>query len=205
MRKLLVVPFFAFACTGPEPLALDRGTAPLAPARSPIQHLVVIVQENHSTDAYFGSWCTAPTGSNPSCTSGPACCEAAPARDPGTGDPAVPLTDLTNAAYSPNHTQACENVEMNGGRMDLYVSASCGSPLNFSQAGSAVAQYRSWAQQYALADRYFQPVSGASSSNDMYFSTARFMFVDNVYEPQAIGAVCSAARAGLGTPKATRQ
>ena len=65
--------------------------------------------------------------------------------------------------------------------MDLYVSAPCGSSLNFSYASSAVAQYRSWAQQYALADRYFQPLSGATSSNDMYFATARFMFVDNAY------------------------
>jgi phospholipase C len=191
MRRFLVAPFFALACGGS--LALDGGAEALS-ARSPIQHLIVVVQENHSFDAYFGTWCTAATGSNPSCTSGTACCEAAPARDPGTFDLPVPLNDITNAAYSPNHTQACENVEMDGGRMDMYVSASCGSPLNFSQASSAVAQYRSWAQQYALADRYFQPVSGASSSNDMYFATARFMFLDNTYEPQAIGAFCSLNR-----------
>jgi hypothetical protein len=53
-----------------------------------------------------------------------------------------------------------------------------------------VAQYRAWARQYALADRYFQPLSGASSSNDMYFATARYLFTDNTWEPAAIGAGC---------------
>src|SRR4051794_12519847 len=45
---------------------------------SPIRHVVLIVQENHTFDSYFGRWCTAPAGSNPSCTMGRACCEAAP-------------------------------------------------------------------------------------------------------------------------------
>jgi phospholipase C len=163
----------------------------LGPA-SKIQHVVVVVQENKSFDSYFGTWCTAPTGSNPTCTSGASCCEAAPSRDPGSGDLPWPLVDVENATYSPNHNRDCEDPEMNGGKMDAYVTASCGSPRNFAQApASLVAPYRNWASTYAIADRYFQPTSGASSSNDMYFASARFMFLDNTYEPNAIGKGCS--------------
>src|SRR6185436_9847786 len=45
---------------------------------SAIRHLVVIVQENHTFDNYFGRYCSARPGSNPTCTEGPACCEAGP-------------------------------------------------------------------------------------------------------------------------------
>jgi phospholipase C len=40
---------------------------------SKIDHLVVIVQENHTFDTHFGHYCTAPSGSQPTCTAGRAC------------------------------------------------------------------------------------------------------------------------------------
>lgn len=198
MRKPSTFAGLAILCTtaaacsaAPSPESAGQTAEALGPA-SAIQHVVVIVQENKSFDDYFGTWCTAPTGSNPTCTSGPGCCEAAPSRDPGSGVWPWPLTDTENALYSPNHNQSCENPEMDGGKMDAYVTASCGSMQNFAQSpGSLVSQYRTWAGDYALADRYFQPVSGASSSNDMYFATAKFMFLDNADEPDAIGKSCS--------------
>jgi len=105
------------------------------------------------------------------------------------------LTDSLNGSFDPNEDQACQVDEMDGGRMDRYVNASCGHYANFAYApASLVATYRSWAGQYALADRYFQPVAGASSSNDMYFALSRFAFVDDTYEPRAIGHGCSTNR-----------
>src|SRR5437868_4612968 len=74
---------------------------------SSIAHLVVVIQENHSFDTYFGRYCTAPSGSNPSCTEGPACCEAGPSRDPSGASP-VTLSDKENESYDPRHTRACE-------------------------------------------------------------------------------------------------
>src|SRR5437764_6390834 len=165
-RSALVLALAA-ACGGG---ASNQEVQEIAPTTSAIRHVVVIVQENHSFDAYFGTYCTAPVGSAPECVNGPACCEAAPAADPGTGSGSVPLTDAQNGAWSPNHSQICEALEEHGGAMDGYVSAPfCGSPNNFSLAdGATVAQYRAWAEKYALADRYFQPILGASSANDMY-------------------------------------
>ena len=88
-----------------------------------IQHLVVIVQENHTFDSYFGRWCTAPTGSAPTCTTGPACCEAGPAMDPGSTTAPSTLNDAFNAARDPDHTQACETTEIDGGKMDGFVTS----------------------------------------------------------------------------------
>jgi hypothetical protein len=96
---------------------------------SKIEHVVVIVQENHTFDTYFGHYCQAKAGSNPSCTSGPKCCEAAPETITahfsgpailGGGDtPILPvrLTDNSNTVYGAdrNHDSACEYLEMTCG------------------------------------------------------------------------------------------
>ena len=78
---------------------------------------MLIVQENHSFDSYFGRYCTAPTGSNPTCMQGPSCCEAAPTTDPSGASPKS-LDDTENAAYDPNHTQVCELDEIDDGKAD---------------------------------------------------------------------------------------
>jgi phospholipase C len=163
-----------------------------AAAGPKIEHLVVIVQENHTFDSYFGQWCTAPAGSAPTCTEGPSCCEAGPSLDPGSQKPFSVLNDAFNAARDPDHTQACELTEIDGGKMDGFVTSSvCGSVDNFAYADSTVQAYWTLAAESALADRYFQPVVGQSSSNDMYLARAQFVFLDNEYEPEAIGASCS--------------
>ncbi len=162
------------------------------PAMTAIRHVVLIVQENHTFDTYFGRYCTAPTGSNPTCTTGPGCCEAAPATDP-TGAMPVPLDDTENAAYDPNHTQACEQSEMHGGAMDGYTTGtSCSDGRNFALVpAGGLATYRGYADRWALADRYFQPIVGQSSSNDMYFAVARRVFTDNSFAPLAVGHGCA--------------
>ncbi len=159
--------------------------------RSKIAHVVLIVQENHTFDAYFGAYCKAASGSNPTCTSGPSCCEAAPAKDPSGASP-VTLDDSENATYDPNHTQPCELGEIDDGKMDRFVTGtSCSSGQNFAIAPVQVAQpYWDLASQNALADRWFQPIAGQSSSNDMYFATAHWVFTDNAYQPASNGHGC---------------
>ena len=160
---------------------------------SKIDHVVVVIQENHTFDNYFGRYCTAPTGSAPTCTDGPSCCEAGPAHEPSGASPMI-LDDVSNAASDPNHTQSCELAEANGGAMDRYVTGAgqCSDPKHFAYADPAVvAPYTTLAAGGALADRYFQPLSGQSSSNDMYFARAQFVFTDNDFKPEAIGKECS--------------
>src|SRR5690348_11338463 len=153
MRGALLI-LFLVACGSPrrKPGSCD-GPCPA----SKIDHLVVIVQENHTFDTYFGRYCTAPTGSAPTCTDGPACCEAAPATDPSGASPMV-LDDAENGNYDPDHTQACELAEADGGKMDHYVTGApnCSDPRHFAYADpSVVAPYYQLAKDGALADRYF--------------------------------------------------
>ncbi|HUJ61839.1 MAG TPA: alkaline phosphatase family protein [Kofleriaceae bacterium] len=160
---------------------------------SSIDHVVIIIQENHTFDSYFAHYCTAAPGSAPTCASGPGCCEAGPVTDPSGATPVV-LDDAANAAYDPDHTQGCELEEADGGAMDRYVTGapSCSDPRNFAYADPAVVQpYYELATAGALADHYFQPISGQSSSNDMYLARAQFVFLDDDYKPDAIGQNCS--------------
>jgi phospholipase C len=169
-----------------------------APATPKVEHLVVIVQENHTFDSYFGKWCTAPSGSDPTCTKGPSCCEEGPSLDPGSQTTVSTLNDAFNGGRDPNHLQACEVTEIDGGKMDGFVtSAVCGSSENFAYADSTVQAYWTYAQNGALADHYFQAMAGASTGNDMYLARAQFVFVDNEYEPEAIGATCSTTSATM--------
>ena len=188
------------AACGPIPEVSHNATPPPDAGPLPdgvfsssnIRHVVVIVQENHTFDAYFGRYCTAKPGSAPSCTDGPSCCEAAPAVDPSGASP-VSLDDCENAVYDPDHTQGCELAEMNGGRMDRYVrGAGCSNGKNFALAApEAVKTYTDLATANALADRYFQPVAGSTSSNDMYFAGARYVFTDNQEKPDSAGKDCT--------------
>ncbi|HEY2745917.1 MAG TPA: alkaline phosphatase family protein, partial [Polyangia bacterium] len=151
------------------------------------------MQENHTFDSYFGRWCTAATGSSPTCTDGgAACCERAPDADPSGHAPIV-LDDAANAKFDPDHTFSCESDEVDGGKMDHFVdSARCGDARNFAYADSSTVQpYWDLAAGGALADAWFQPTLGQSSSNDMFLFGASFIFLDNTVEPAAPGAECS--------------
>jgi phospholipase C len=221
-----------------------------------IEHVVVIVQENHTFDAYYGRYCKAPAGSNPTCTTGPDCCEAAPDSVDGhsTGHAMSPmsLTDATNTidphGLDRNHDSVCEYLEMDCAgvkddgspdlgetgaddpkascKMDRYIDATlgtvaglvskaggggaeaggsnCGSNLGIglsltasnwaiADPESEVPLYRDYAKQGAIGDRYFQPVVGQTSSNDMFLATAQFEFRDNTWFPKVAGSACQAA------------
>jgi phospholipase C len=84
---------------------------------------------------------------------------------------------------------------MNGGAMDKYTTGtSCSDARNFAIAGSEVQPYHDYAGRFAIADRYFQPIVGQSSSNDMYLAAADYVFTDNAYEPASNGHGCSLTR-----------
>jgi phospholipase C len=191
------------AMAAPDMTPLPLCTGDDCTTTSSIKHLVVVVQENHTFDTYFGKYCTAAAGTSPTCTTGPACCEAMPATEPGGASPVInDDTDNSNLFNDRNHYHNCEVAEIDGGKMDHYVTGAatvdgnpCSAASNFAYVPTALAQpYFDFAAGNALADRYFQPYAGQSSANDMYFARAQFVFVDNTYGPNAIGKNCP----GLG-------
>ncbi|MFO0746176.1 MAG: alkaline phosphatase family protein [Myxococcota bacterium] len=165
---------------------------PVYPTSSKIEHLVLIVMENHTFDSYFARWCTAATGSAPDCTEGHGCCEAGPDT---VGISPMILDDSTNGQEDRNHDYDCELDEINGGAMDRFVFGlpGCAKPANFAYAelGGPAAPYHDLAVAGALADHWFQPVVGQTSSNDMFFARAGYVFKDNDAGPSSIGKTCS--------------
>ncbi len=172
--------------------------------QSAIRHVVLIVEENHTFDTYFGLYCTAAAGSSPTCTTGAACCEGAPALEPGGAAP-LPLDDTSNETYDRDHDRVCEVAQIDGGLMDHYVTGSnvfpgaiesvytynCSDPHNWTLAdASTVGAYWTYADSGALADRYFQPTIGSTSANDMYLAVAEWQFDDNSDRPFTIGSGC---------------
>jgi phospholipase C len=177
---------------GSAPMCTDGGAGGTG-----VAHVIIVIQENHTFDAYFGTYCTAAPGSSPTCTAGPSCCEAAPAKDPSGASPTA-LDDTENGVWDPNHQQVCELAEIDSGMMDRYVAnndpnapAMCADPRNWAIATAAVVKpYHDLATSGAIADRYFQSIAGQSSSNDMYFAVAKEVFIDNAYKPNALGQNC---------------
>ncbi len=208
LGSAVLIPAWIAACAcQPEPGGLPDGEASdgaLADAgsiecagpcpASAVKYLVVVIQENHTFENHFGRYCTAATGSNPSCSAGPTCCEAGPATDP-SGSSAAVLDDTANGSWSPDHSRACEAGEIDDGGMDKFVSGTaCSSPGNFAYADpTTIRPYWTLAGQYAIDDRYFQSVVGASSANDVFLARAGWEFDDNAFGPQnAIGTFCNA-------------
>lgn len=207
MKQALWIVALAAACA--KPIELNH-----PPSSSNIKHLVVIVQENHTFDSYFGRYCEAPTGSNPTCTDGATCCERGPDTAPGTTIGPVELNDALNGSFDPNHEQQCELREIGDGGMDHFLDAlptcedpgsvgfgsPCGCQKNFAYAtGAEVQPYWTLAKNGALADRYFQPIAGQSSSNDMYLARAAYVFTDNDLRPDALGNSCGLSLSPSGS------
>jgi phospholipase C len=154
-------------------LSLSPTAHAAPPVKSKIQHLIVVIQENHSFDSYFGRYCTGPA--DVKCTAGAACCEKAPESELGVKAVPSDLTDENNFCVDICHVQSCEVPH-------LSYPAQTGMSFRYAKA-SAASYYWNLASGSALADRYFQPVAGASSSNDVYFARAGYGFKDNNIAP----------------------
>jgi phospholipase C len=170
MRKLalqLLVTYVVAGCSGPP----DDGVAPapstnesaLARAGSmPIQHVIVIVKENHTFDNYFGSFPGA---------DGNAICQTAGGAIPFPHAPDRTTRDLC-------HEHGCSVTEWNGGAMDGWDLVSGnnqnGDHLAWAQYHeSDIPNYWAYARQYTLADRFFANVLGPSFPGHMMVLAAQ--------------------------------
>ena len=170
------------ACVWPTIARADSEPAP----RTPIKHLVVIFQENHSFDQYFATY---PVALNP--PGQPAFCAR-----PGT--PSVNGLTPTLIERNPNssrpfridrtqaytcdqdHEYTAEQRARNGGLMDQFPRFDAQPPTNARQFcraspsgqwdtvmgyfdGNTVTAYWNYAQHFALSDNHFATMSGQST------------------------------------------
>jgi phospholipase C len=162
----ILVGFLVLAQMG---LAMPVQAAPEPPAKTPIQHLIVEMQENHTFDNYFGTYPGA--DGIPAGTKMPV--------DPtnlaaGTVEPfhigSYPIEDLS-------HSGATFRTQWDQGRMDGFISA-----LNaLNENGKLtmgyyndqdIPYYWNLADQFVLFDRFFSSARDGSFANHMYWVAA---------------------------------
>lgn len=201
--------------------AADTGPAP----KTPIRHLVVLFQENHSFDAYFGTY---PNALNPP---GQPAFRARPrtpasngltptllARNPNTSPP-FRIDRLQSFTCDQDHAYTSELKAHNGGLMDRFVQFGAEGPLNAREFchksatgawdtvmgyfdGNTVTALWNYAQHFALSDNSYATMSGQSTRGALNLA-AGDTFGVLCGPPSAVyGAVpeCGTAAASAATP-----
>lgn len=148
-----------------------------APTTTPIKHLIVIMQENHTFDNYFGTYPGA--DGLPANTQMPI-----NPNDPSAGfvTPfhigSYPIQDLS-------HSSATFTAQYNDGQMNGFVSALNQRKQNGKLAmgyydGTDLPYYWNMADNYVLFDRLFSSARDGSFANHMYWVAAAPPATDNV-------------------------
>ncbi|HVB95186.1 MAG TPA: alkaline phosphatase family protein [Nitrososphaerales archaeon] len=119
-----------------------------ASTANPIQHVVVIVQENHTFDNYFGTFPGANGIQN----------------DPATVQP----FHLTGQVFDLCHSTACGHEAYDTGKMDGFLRAEGSNETFGHYTQSDIPYYWSLAQNYTLFDNYFTSAMGPSLPNHLY-------------------------------------
>jgi phospholipase C len=134
----------------PSPAAVHRRTIA---TRWPIQHVVVLMQENQSFDHLFGTF--------------PGVDGARWGWDHGAR---VPLTHMT-AQRIPDlpHCWTCAVTSWDGGRMDGFDQSAVSRRYAYTYyARSDEPNYWAWAERYVLHDHFFSAARGPSYPNHLY-------------------------------------
>ncbi len=165
----------------PAPTGSGSGGIPVSIGPSKIKHVVFVVQENRSFDNIFGGldqngkpFPGADTVSNPN--------PGEPTPHDHHGNPVKMQQGLLEECYSPAHDHPESVEEVNGGQMngfdlDIVTTLGCakGTPppdyVYRYVKEAEVAPYWAMGEQYAIADRMYEPL-GASSFTPHLFSVA---------------------------------
>ena len=136
-------------------------TNPPPDGKFPIEHIIVVVKENHTFDNYFGSFPGAEGTQTAQTSTGPL----------AVGRPPVQLTrDLC-------HEHSCALADWNHGGMDhwdLGDTKNASDQLAFAQYIEAdIPNYWQYARHYTLADHFFSGMLGPSFPGHMFILAAQ--------------------------------
>jgi phospholipase C len=139
--------------------------APRSSTATPIKHVIIIMQENHSFDNYFGTYPTANgTLVTPITSQLPAV----------NGIPDGVCLPFLTSCISPSLTTAPDPANPREGQVvyeDDYANNGTGFPANSGEQSMVYFDYHSipaywdYAEEYGLADNYFAPVLGETNAN----------------------------------------
>ncbi len=119
---------------------------PTRPANTPIQHVIVIMKENHTFDNYFGQY--------------PGVDGATTVTIDGTAQPPPAASDRP---ADMNHSFDSAHKAFDNGKMDQFTAAGY---AQYNQNDLSV--YWTYAQQFTLFDHYFTSVMGPSTPNHLF-------------------------------------
>jgi phospholipase C len=146
-------------------LLLPSSAAAVTPA-TPIEHLVVLMQENHTFDNYFGTF--------PGADGLPSdVCQPLDVTDPSQGC-IKPYHINQPRTSDPDHSSQAAREAYNDGLMDGFAAAQVNRNLDPRATmgywdGNDLPLYWNLATDYTLADRFFSSALGASQTNHMFW------------------------------------
>jgi phospholipase C len=160
-------------------LQLTGGAArppPAAPAQTPgrIDHILFLIQENHSFDNYFGTYPGA---------------EGLPQGvklplQPGEPPAVAPFHFTTPLTHDMSHAYAVCRAAIDDGKMDGFIPAEKSTDTMGYYDGSDIPNYWAYAQHFTLADHFFSSLAGPSLPNHLYTVAAQSGgVVQNLKEP----------------------
>jgi len=133
-------------------------------AQTPIQHIVIIVKENHTFDNYFGAY-TCPDGTN--CVNGT---QTGQVRVKGKAQ-TIPLNVFQDTPPDYSHGWGNAQKAEDGGAMDLFNQGPCSTATYtcYQEAQrSNISDYWAYADNFVLDDNAWSSLSGPSFPNHMY-------------------------------------
>ena len=134
---------------------VGRSVAPT----SPIEHIVVVLQENHTFDQYFGTY-PGVEGTVGKTIRLPATSGGAPA--------VAPFHDTSLTPVDMNHNWASAHADYDAGRMDGFVYSEGNAETMGFYGRTELPRYWKAADVYALCDHYFTSVMSESAPNHLH-------------------------------------
>ena len=170
IRRMLIFFSLIFILAGVLPFNLQTAEAASGLQTStPIQHLVMVMQENHTFDNYFGTYPGA--DGIPAGTKMPV-----DPKNPGAGY--IFPWHIGNATITDlSHSASTFKDQFDNGKMDAFVSALNGRNQDGKLAmgyydASDIPYYWNLADNYVLFDQFFSSAKDGSFANHMYWVAA---------------------------------
>jgi phospholipase C len=136
---------------------------------TPIQHVIILVQENHSFDNYFGTYPTANGSILDSTTSQLRQVNGLPGRVclPYMGSCVSPHLSSSLDRPSPAEGQLTYEMDYSNGGTGFVTYSGPQSMSYFDD--NSIAGYWDYAEEYGLADNYYAPVLSTTTPNRLMF------------------------------------
>jgi phospholipase C len=155
----------------PQANALAEESIQTTAAKTPIQHFVVLMQENHTFDNYFGTYPGA-DGIKPGT------CIPVDPFDPTNLDCIEPFHMGDRPSEDLDHSLSTFRLQYNDGKMDGFVYALHQRNQNGAMAMAYyddrdLPYYWNLADEYVLFDKFFSSDHGGSFANHMYWVSAQ--------------------------------